>query len=47
MIFEYENEIQKIIDFIGYDYVYGINDDDIQLENYKKNNLEEELYKKE
>lgn len=46
-IFFRENEEQKIIDFIGEDIFYGIEDDIIQFENIKKENLEEELYHKE
>ena len=51
MDFEHEfivnDELQKIIDFLGEDVFYGINDDNILFENYEKDNLEKDLYPKE
>ena len=43
---DFEYQVQDIIDFIGYDMFYGIEDDIIQFENYKKVNLEKDQLEK-
>jgi hypothetical protein len=42
MFFEYDEmlyDVQDIIDFIGYDMFYGINDDNVLFENYEKRTI--------
>lgn len=40
-------DYKKIINFIGYDMFYGIDDDNMIFENYEKVNLEKDQLEKE
>jgi|LSQX01.1.fsa_nt_gb hypothetical protein len=49
MFFEYDEmlyDVEDIIDLIGYDIFYGIEDDIIKFENCKKEDLEKEEIEK-